>query len=127
MLPNLAATSRRPLWPLRYLRQTMRKPAAAMIGIVVAAIAVRVVVGMIGGADPNFSKGRSTTASVVTQEVVGAMAVVALFGAVIGCISVARGHHVRRLSIRCRLGSCWSPVGCSPTPPSQLARRTAAR
>jgi len=70
-----------------------------MIGIVVVAITVGVVVGMVRGADPNFSKGRSTTASVITQEVVGAMTLVALFGAVIGCVSVARGNHVRRLLI----------------------------
>ena len=82
----------------------VRKPVAAMIGVVVSAIAVSVVVGMVRGADPNFSKGRSTTASVVTQEVVGAMALVALFGAVIGCVSVARGNHMRRLLIPLSIG-----------------------
>jgi hypothetical protein len=75
-----------------------------MIGIVVVAITVGVVVGMARGADPNFSKGRSTTASVITQEVVGAMTLVALFGAVIGCVSVARGNHVRRLLIPLSIG-----------------------
>ena len=82
----------------------MRKPAAAMIGIVVAAIAVLGVVGMVRGADPNFSKGRSTTASVITQEGVGAMALVVLLGAVIGCVSVARGNNVRRLLIPLSIG-----------------------
>jgi hypothetical protein len=89
----------------------VRKLVAAMIGIVVVAITVGVVVGMIRGADPNFSKGRSTTASVITQEVVGAMTSVALFGAVIGCVSVARGNHVRRslipLSIALVLAAGW--------------------
>jgi hypothetical protein len=82
----------------------MRKPVANTIGIVVAAIAVGVVVGMVRGSDPNFSRGRSTTASVVTQEVVGAMTLVALFGAVIGCVSVARGNDVRRLLIPLSIG-----------------------
>jgi hypothetical protein len=82
----------------------MRKPVAAMVGIVVAAMAVLVVVGMVQGADPNFSKGRSTTASVITQEVVGAMALVALLGAVIGCVSVARYNRVRRLVLLLSIG-----------------------
>ena len=51
------------------------------------------------GADPNFSKGRSPTASVVTQEVVGALALVALGGAIVGCVGVARGKNVRSLLI----------------------------
>ena len=86
------------------LGTAMRKSVAAIIGIVVAAIAVGVVVGMVRGADPTLSKGRSTTASVVTQEVVGAMTLVALFGAFIGCVSVARGNNVRRLLIPLLVG-----------------------
>ena len=77
----------------------MRKSVAAVIGIVVVAIAVFVVVWMVRGADPNFSKGRSPTSSVIIQEVVGAMTLVALFGVVVGCVSVARGNHLRRLLI----------------------------
>ena len=69
---------------------TMRKPVVAVIGIVVATIAVGAVVGMVRGAAPNFS-------TVVTQEVVGAMTLVAVFGAVIGFVTVAWGNHVRRL------------------------------
>ena len=46
----------------------MHKPVAAMIGIIVVAIAARVLVGMVRGAAPTFSKGRSTPAPVVTQE-----------------------------------------------------------
>jgi hypothetical protein len=82
----------------------VRKLVAAMIGIVVAAIAFAVVVGMVRGADPNFSKGRSTTASVISQEVLGAMALVALFGAVIGCVRLARGGHVGRSLIPLSIG-----------------------
>ena len=68
----------------------MRKPVAATIVVVVAAIAFVVVEGMVRNADPNFSKGRSTTASVVTQEVLGAVTLVALFGAVTGFVRLAR-------------------------------------
>jgi hypothetical protein len=75
-----------------------------MIGIVVVAIAAVVVAGMVKGADPQFSKGRSSTASVVTQEVVGAVALVALFGTVIGCVSVARGNRLRRLLLPLSVG-----------------------
>jgi len=86
------------------LRQTTRKPVAAVIGVVVAAIAFGVVVGMVRGADPTFSKGRSTTASVLTQEVLGALALVALLGAVIGCVRLARGGHVGRSLIPLSIG-----------------------
>ena len=82
----------------------MHKPVAAVIGIVVVVIAAWVLVGMVVGADPTFSKGRSSTASVVTQEVVGALALVALLGAVIACVRVARGNHMRRLVIPLSIG-----------------------
>ncbi len=59
---------------------------------------------MIHGADPNFSKGRSPTASVVTQEVVGTLALVALGGAIVGSIGVARGKDVRLLLIPLLIG-----------------------
>jgi hypothetical protein len=48
---------------------------------------------MIDGADPNFSKGRSSTESVITQEVVGGFTLIALGVAIIGCIAVARGKR----------------------------------
>ncbi len=69
----------------------MRKLIAAAIGIFVTAVAALVLVGMIHGADPNFSKGRSSTESVVTQEVVGGFALAALGAAIVGCIAVAHG------------------------------------
>lgn len=84
--------------------QPMRKVVAVVIAIIVVAIAVGVVAGMIEGADPQFSKGRSTTASVVTQEVLGALALVALLGAVIGCVRLARGGHVGRSLIPSSIG-----------------------
>ena len=77
----------------------MRKLVAVVVGVFVAAVAVVVVVGMIQGAEPNFSKSRSSTESVVTQEVVGALALVALASAIVGYISVARGKRVGRLLI----------------------------
>lgn len=67
---------------------------AAVIGIVAAAVAALVLSGMIDGADPNFSKGRSPTESVIVQEVVGGFALLALGAAMIGCIAVARGKRV---------------------------------
>ena len=67
---------------------------ATVIGILAAAVAALVLVGMIDGADPNFSKGRSSTESVFTQEVVGGFALLALGVAIIGCIAVARGKRV---------------------------------
>lgn len=67
---------------------------ATVISILVAAVAALVLVGMIDGADPNFSKGRSSTWSVIIQEVVGGFALLALGVAIIGCIAVARGKRV---------------------------------
>jgi hypothetical protein len=82
----------------------MRKLVPAIIGIVVVAIAILVVVGMVQGADPTFSKGRSTTASVLTQEVLGALALVALLGAVISYVPLARGGHLARSLIPLSIG-----------------------
>jgi hypothetical protein len=82
----------------------VRKVTAPVIGIFVVAVVALVLVGMISGADANFSKGRSTTASVVTQEVVGALALVALGGAIVGCIGVVRGRGVRLLLIALPVG-----------------------
>jgi len=82
----------------------VRTVTAAVIGLFVAAVAALVLVGMIHGADPNFSKGRSPTASVVTQEVVGTLALVALGGAIVGSIGVARGKDVRLLLIPLLIG-----------------------
>jgi uncharacterized membrane protein (DUF373 family) len=91
--------------------RAMRKQVAAVVGLVLAAIAAVVVIGMVEGADPQFSKGRSTTASVLTQEVLGALTLVALLGAVIGCVRLARGSHVGRslipLSIALLLALFW--------------------
>jgi hypothetical protein len=67
---------------------------ATVIGILAAAVAAVVLVGMIDGADPNFSKGRSSTESVIAQEVAGGFALLALGWSIIGCIAVARGKRV---------------------------------
>jgi hypothetical protein len=66
---------------------------ATAIGILAAAAAALVLVGMMDGADPNFSKGRSSTESVIVQEIVGGFALLALGVATIGCIAVARGKR----------------------------------
>jgi hypothetical protein len=67
---------------------------ATVIDILAAAVAALVLVGMIDGADPNFSKGRSSTESVITQEIVGGFTLLALGVAIIGCIAVARGKRL---------------------------------
>ena len=72
----------------------VQRLVAAGIGILVAAVAALVLVGMIDGADPTFSKGRSSTESVITQEVAGGFAVLALGWSIIGCFAVARGKRV---------------------------------
>jgi hypothetical protein len=71
----------------------MRKLTVGVVGFVVAAVAAYVAVGMIGGANPNFSKGRSPTGSVVVQELAGALTLAALGIATAGLVSVARGKH----------------------------------
>jgi hypothetical protein len=78
-----------------------RVPTAivAILGVFLAAVVVLVLVGMVQGADPNFSKGRSPTASVVAQEVVGALAVVALAGVIFGYLRTGRGKRIRPLLI----------------------------
>lgn len=72
----------------------VQRLCATVMGILVAALAVLVLVGMIDGADPNFSNGRSSTESVITQELAGGFAVLALGWSIIGCIAVARGKRV---------------------------------
>lgn len=89
----------------------MRTVTAGVIGSVVTAVAAYVAVGMIGGANPNFSKGRSPTGSVVVQEIIGALALVTLGLAIRELVLVARGKHARRLVILLPLGlvlaSAW--------------------
>ena len=82
----------------------MRKLVATASGIFVAAVAALVLVGMIHGADPNFSKGRSSTESVVIQEVVGGLALLALGGAIVGCIALAQGKNAGLLLIPLLIG-----------------------
>lgn len=82
----------------------MKKVAVGAIGLVVAAVAAYVVVGMIGGIDPQFSRGRSPTSLVFRQEILGALTLVTLGTAATRLIAVARGRHPGRLLILLPVG-----------------------
>lgn len=82
----------------------MRKLTVGVIGLIVAAVAAYVAVGMIRGANPNFSRGRSPTWSVVVQELAGAMTLAALAITASGLVDVARGKHARRTLILLLVG-----------------------
>jgi hypothetical protein len=82
----------------------MRKLIVGVVGLVVAAVAAYVAVGMIRGANPNFSRGRSPTGSVVVQELAGALTLAALGMATGGLVSVARGKHAGRMLILLPVG-----------------------
>jgi hypothetical protein len=56
----------------------MRKVALGTLAAVAAALAVYVGVGMSLNADPEFEKGVSPTSTVITQEVLGAIAIAVL-------------------------------------------------
>jgi integral membrane sensor domain MASE1 len=82
----------------------LRTVAAGVIGSVVTAVAVFVAVGMLGGADPEFSKGRSPAGSVIVQEIIGALALATLGLTIRQLVLVARGKHAGRLVILLPLG-----------------------
>jgi len=71
----------------------MRHVAAGVVGVVAAAVAVYVAVGMIQGANPNFSRGVSPTGSILVQELAGALTLAALVAALLGAIRIARGKR----------------------------------
>jgi hypothetical protein len=82
----------------------MRKVATGVVGLVVAAVAAYVAVGMILGANPNTSRGVSSTGSIVVQELAGALTLAALGLAMVGLVSVARGKRAGRLLILLPVG-----------------------
>ena len=77
----------------------MRTVAAGVIGCVITAVASFVAVGMIGGANPNFSKGRSPTGSVVVEEIIGALTLATFAVVIRELVLVARGKSAGRLVI----------------------------
>jgi hypothetical protein len=67
------------------------KLAATLILGVVLCVAAYVVVGMIGGANPQFSRGRSSISSVLVQEGAGALTLAVLAINAGGLIATVRG------------------------------------
>ena len=67
------------------------------IGLVPIAVTTFVVIGMIGGVNPEFSRGRSSTFSVVVQEIFGAVAVAMLGMVGHRLVGVARGKPPGRM------------------------------
>ena len=84
----------------------MRKVAVGVgaIGLVTVAVATYVVIGMVDGVNPQFSRGRSSTFSVVVQESIGVLAVATLGAAASRLIAVARGKYPGRLFILLPVG-----------------------
>lgn len=74
----------------------MRIVATSVIGCLTAAVAAYVAAGMIGGANPDFSRGRSPTGSIVVQEIVGALTLATLGLAIRELVLVAKGKHASR-------------------------------
>jgi hypothetical protein len=82
----------------------MRKVALGVIALAVAAVAWVVIVGMVRGANPEFSRGCSSTSSVVVQETVGVLTLATLAAAALGLVAVARGQPSGRLLVMLPIG-----------------------
>jgi hypothetical protein len=82
----------------------MRYVTAGFVGGLIAAVAVYVAVGMIQGANPNFSKGVSSTGSVLVQELAGALTLAALAMAALGLVRVVRGKRAGGLLVLLPVG-----------------------
>ena len=68
----------------------MREFTAGFVGLLIAAVAAYVVVGMLQGANPNTSKGVSSTGSILVQELAGVLTLAALAGAAVGLVRLVR-------------------------------------
>src|SRR6187549_3732926 len=82
----------------------MRYVTAGFVGGLVAAVAAYVAVGMIQGANPNFSKGVSSTGSILVQELAGALTLAALAVAAVGLVRAARGKRAGGLLVLLPVG-----------------------
>ena len=69
---------------------------AIACGCLVGAIGVFVASGMLGGSAPTFERGRSSTQSIVGQEILGAIALLALVLTMREVVSFARGKAAVR-------------------------------
>jgi hypothetical protein len=77
----------------------MREFTAGFFGLLIAAVAAYVAFGMIKGAIPNFSKGVSSSGSILVQELAGALTLASLAVAAVGLVRfVQRNEQV----------ACWS-------------------
>jgi hypothetical protein len=82
----------------------MKEFTAGFFGLLIAAVAAYVAVGMIHGANPNFSKGVSSTGSILVQELAGALTLAALAVAAVGLVRVVRGKRAGGLLILLPVG-----------------------
>jgi hypothetical protein len=76
-----------------------RRGVAIASGCLVSAVGVFVGLGMVGGADPTFSRGRSSTQSIVVQEVFGGIALLALVVTLREIVLFAQGKYPSRFAI----------------------------
>lgn len=72
----------------------LSKIAVWVIGLLTAIIAALVVVGMVAGWNREFDRGVSSTSSVVTQEILGALTLTMLGVVAIRLPAVARGARL---------------------------------
>ena len=90
---------------------SFRKLWVALTAAFLAVLGALVIYGMVVGAAPNFDRGRSPTSSVVTQEIVGLLTLIALGTSVFELIAVARGkgasHLLRLLLATVVLAVVW--------------------
>jgi hypothetical protein len=81
-----------------------RRVAAGVVVVIAAALGLYVAVGMAENSDRQFSRGVSSTDSVVVQEVVGALTLVALVLSVHQAARLWRGKDARALMILFPIG-----------------------
>ncbi|MBA3733707.1 MAG: hypothetical protein H0W90_00690 [Actinobacteria bacterium] len=77
----------------------MRRVGLGATGLLIAVVTVIVAVGMIDGANPQFSRGRSPTWSVVVQETLGIVTLAALGSTAVALVALARRRRARRFFI----------------------------
>ena len=65
--------------------------------VLLAALGVLVIYGMVIGATPDFERGRSSTSSVVAQEVIGLLTLLTVGASAVELVQVVRGKAATRL------------------------------
>jgi hypothetical protein len=74
-----------------------RKLLIALSALLLVAVAVVVMYGMAAGANPEFDRGRSSTTSVVAQELIGFLTLFAVAASGVELVRVLRGKAGSRL------------------------------